>query len=174
MQSGIFRSRLRTKSDLAWSSWPAACKFHFRKLKSPSPLKGGLTVKSGNRGIVIAVARMIMWFQAELFEDVTYNLASAKSWAVCEEATYMLAGTLPSLGPLVRYVIREIQVRSSSEQIGGHISRVFSIKKNRAASSEKELNSTELTTSSSSVLVRMDIEQISEHQSTEKKVADIV
>ncbi|PSN64099.1 hypothetical protein BS50DRAFT_500190 [Corynespora cassiicola Philippines] len=60
-------------------------------------------------GIITAVLRFVAFVKVDLFEDVTYNSVKTTSWTIIEPGMYLIAATTPTLRPLIRWVVKEIQ-----------------------------------------------------------------
>ena len=58
-------------------------------------------------GIVTGICRLVMFFRIDLFKDVTYDGVQTMAWTLVEPGVYMIAATLPSMRPLVRYFFKE-------------------------------------------------------------------
>ncbi len=62
--------------------------------------------------MVTCILRMVYFFETDLFADVTYQSVVTMSWTLVEPGVYVIAATLPSLRPLVRYASNELKLKT--------------------------------------------------------------
>ena len=55
---------------------------------------------------------MVNFFGTDLFADVTYQCVVTVSWTIVEAGVYVIAATLPSLRPLIRYTTNGLQLKT--------------------------------------------------------------
>ena len=69
-----------------------------------------------------------------MFADVTWYSVQSMTWTLVEPGVYLIAATLPSLRPLVRYVFKDIKLDTLYSGLRGCWSRVFSTRKHPGVS----------------------------------------
>lgn len=62
--------------------------------------------------MVTGILRLVYFFETDLFADVTYQSVVTMSWTLVEPGVYVIAATLPSLRPLVRYASNELKLET--------------------------------------------------------------
>ena len=55
---------------------------------------------------------MVYFFETDLFADPTFQSVVTMSWTLVEPGVYVIAATLPSLRPLVRYASDELKLKT--------------------------------------------------------------
>lgn len=69
-----------------------------------------------------------------MFADVTWYSVSTMTWTLVEPGVYLIAATLPSLRPLVRYVFKDVKLDTLYSSLRERWSRAFSTRKNLGGS----------------------------------------
>ena len=84
--------------------------------------------------MITGVIRLVYFFRIDLFADVTYHSVETMTWTVVEPGVYLIAATLPSLRPLVRYVFHDVEWDNIYNHLLDRCSRAFSTQKSSDAS----------------------------------------
>lgn len=79
--------------------------------------------------MVTGILRMVYFFQTDLFADVTFQCVVTMSWTLVEPGVYVIAATLPSLRPLLRYTFNEIKLKTLYGTLLDRYNRTFSVHK---------------------------------------------
>ena len=85
-------------------------------------------------GIVTGIIRLVYFFQIDMFADVTWHAPGTMSWTLVEPGVYLIAATLPSLRPLVRYFFKDVKLDTLYNNLLDRCSRAFSTHKHSKGS----------------------------------------
>ena len=99
----------------------------YKKLFAPQscPCANTNSLDSCNRGIVTSAVRLISFFQTHLFADPTYFGAKTLTWTIVEPGVYLIAATLPSLRPLLRHVVKDLETSTLFTRLQSYYSRTL-------------------------------------------------
>ncbi|KAG8531953.1 uncharacterized protein KY384_003589 [Bacidia gigantensis] len=90
-----------------------------------------ITFLTGCIGTVTGIVRLIYFFKINMFEDVTWDAVETMSWTLIEPGVYMIAATLPSLRPLLKWALKDTKISALATSLLDRASRVLS--SNRSA-----------------------------------------
>lgn len=57
--------------------------------------------------------RLVTFIRTNLLRDLTYNAITCLIWTIVEPSSYMIAGTLPSMGPLLNFISKDVRSKLS-------------------------------------------------------------
>lgn len=60
--------------------------------------------------MVTGIIRLVYFFQIDMFADVTFHSVGTMTWTLVEPGVYLIAATLPSLRPLVKYFFKDVKL----------------------------------------------------------------
>lgn len=84
--------------------------------------------------MVTGIVRLVYFFQIDLFADVTFNSVGTMTWTLIEPGVYLIAATLPSLRPLIRYFFKGVTLKALYDNLQYCYTRVFPTQKNSKGS----------------------------------------
>ncbi|KAI4123828.1 MAG: hypothetical protein LQ338_005088, partial [Usnochroma carphineum] len=84
--------------------------------------------------MITGIIRLVYFFQIDMFEDVTFHAVGTMTWTLVEPGVYLIAATLPSLRPLIRYLFKDIEFKALYKNLHNRYSRTFSKQKNSEGS----------------------------------------
>lgn len=81
--------------------------------------------------MVTGIIRLVYFFQINMFEDVTFHAVGTMTWTLVEPGVYLIAATLPSLRPLVRYFFKYVTLETLYNKLLDRYTRAFPTQKKR-------------------------------------------
>lgn len=79
--------------------------------------------------MITGIVRLVYFFRTDLFADVTFQTVVPMTWTLVEPGVYLIAATLPSLRPLVRYLFQDIRLETYYSNLLDRVTRAFSANK---------------------------------------------
>lgn len=76
--------------------------------------------------MVTGIIRFVYFCKPDLLADPTFNSVGTLTWTLVESGIYLIAATLPSLRPLLRYFFKDIKFETLYKNLLGHCTRAFS------------------------------------------------
>lgn len=98
-----------------------------KKLPAPHtwPCANFNSLNSCNRGIITSAVRLISFSQTHFFADPTYFGVKTLIWTIVEPGVYLIAATLPSLRPLLRHVVQNLEISTLFTRLQNFYTRGF-------------------------------------------------
>lgn len=124
MVFGTYKQRSITKSDLLLLFFWAVCKW-IRRVYEPL-LWQRLICLAHIRGMITGIIRVVYFFKADLFGDITFHGIFTMTWTLVESGVYFIAATLPSLHSLIRHISKDPRFEMMYSSLVGYCTRAFS------------------------------------------------
>lgn len=62
--------------------------------------------------MVTGIVRLVFFCQTDIFADITFNAVGTMTWTLVEPGVYLIAATIPSLRPLIRYFFKGFTLKT--------------------------------------------------------------